>query len=100
MQDLLQLLGANIIGGLILLIGITLNVQINTASRDISADIINLRSAITSVQIAEYDIQKAGYNVSWEKIVVADSNRFQFKTDLANNGVVKKLFTITQAVIR
>lgn len=97
MQDLLQLLGANIIGGLILLIGITLNVQINTASRDISEDTINLRSAITSVQIAEYDIQKAGYNVGGEKIVEADSNRFKFQADLTNNGVVKTIYYYTSS---
>lgn len=88
MQTILELLGANIIGGMIMLIGITLNMQINNAARDIFEDTFHLRNSITAFQVIDYDIHKAGIGVVGEKIEIADSNAFKFKSDLNNNGSI------------
>jgi hypothetical protein len=92
MQQIIEILGANIIGALILLIGITLNLQINSASRDVFEDTYLLRNSITSFQVMEYDISKAGCNVTGEKIILADSNALKFNADVSNNDVVKTVY--------
>jgi hypothetical protein len=92
MQSIIELLGANVIGGMIMLIGITLNIQINDAARDIFEDTYQLRNSITAFQIIDYDLHKAGYGVAGEKIVIADSNAFKFKADLQNNGTIRTVY--------
>lgn len=92
MQHLLELLGANVIGGMIMLIGITLNMQINEAARDIFEDTYQLRNSITAFQIIDYDLHKAGYGVTGEKIVIADSNALKFKADLNDNGTIRTVY--------
>jgi len=82
MGQLLELLGASIIGGFIMLIGLALNMQISDSSREIFQSTYNQRSAITASQVIEYDLYKAGYAATGEKITQADSNAVKFRSDL------------------
>lgn len=97
MGQLLELLGASIIGIFIMLIGFTLNMQISDSSREIFQSTYNQRSAITSTQVIEYDLYKAGYAAAGEKIIQADSNAVKFRSDFDNNGTIDTIYYYTGA---
>ncbi|MFA7227558.1 MAG: hypothetical protein WC061_00870 [Melioribacteraceae bacterium] len=86
MGQLLELIGASVIGGMIMLIGLSLNFQINESSREIFQNTYTQRSAITAGQILEYDFYKAGYRTTGAKLIQADSSIIKFKADLDDNG--------------
>ena len=97
MGQLLELLGASIIGGFIMLIGLALNMQISDSSREIFQSTYNQRSAITASQVIEYDLYKAGYGVTGEKVMQADSNGIKFKSDFDKNGTIDTIYYYTGA---
>lgn len=97
MQQIIEILGANVIGGLIMLIGLNLNIQINSAVRNIFENTYQIRSAVTSFEVIDYDVSKAGNNVTGEKIVQADSNALKFKADINNTGVVSTVYYYTSS---
>jgi hypothetical protein len=97
MGQLLELLGASIIGGFIMLIALTLNMQISDSAREIFQSTYNQRSAITASQVIEYDFYKAGYGVTSEKVIHADSNAVKFRSDLDNNGTIDTIYYYTGA---
>lgn len=97
MGQLLELLGASIIGGFIMFIALALNMQISDSSREIFQSTYNQRSAITASQVIEYDLYKVGYGVSGEKVMQADSNAVKFKSDLDNNGTIDTIYYYTGA---
>lgn len=92
MGQLLELLGASIIGGIIMLIGFVLNMQISDSSREIFQSTNNQRNAITAAQVIEYDLYKAGYGITGEKVLQADSNAVKFKSDIDNNGTIDTIY--------
>ncbi len=92
MGQLLELIGASIIGAMIMLIGIGLNFQINESSREIFQNTYNQRAAITSGQVIEYDFYKAGYKATSEKLIQADSSTIKFKSDIDDNGTVDTVY--------
>ncbi len=86
MGQLLELIGASLIGALIMLIGLSLNLQINDSSREIFQSSYNQYSSITAEQVIDYDFYKAGYRETGEKLIQADSSIIKFKADLDDNG--------------
>lgn len=89
MSQMLDLIGSTVIGGLVLLMILTLNgTMVNTAGVQ-TMNISTQENLTTLVGMIEYDFAKMGYRVSDSlKIRVADSSRIVFKADIDNNGVV------------
>jgi len=86
MGQLLELIGASMIGALIMLIGLSLNMQINASSSEIFQSSYNQYSSITANQIIVYDFYKAGYRSTGNKLIQADSSIIKFQGDIDDNG--------------
>lgn len=92
MGQLLELIGASLIGALIMLIGLSLNMQINASSTEIFQSSYNQYSSITTKQIIVYDFYKAGYRATGDKLIQADSSTIKFQGDIDDNGVADTVF--------
>ncbi len=91
----LDLIGSYIIAGTIILMIGRLNVYILDTSNDyLSTNTEQLRLS-TSADIIDYDFYKIGYRITGDKIVMADSNKIKFYTDIDNNGIADTLYYYT-----
>ena len=86
MAYLLDIIGAAILGGIVILMVIGINLQFTTTSSETFNSTLTQRDAVVSSQILEYDFYKVGYRISGEKIAIADSNEIKYYTDLNNDG--------------
>lgn len=93
MSSFLDIVGSTIIGGIILLIILTYNSNVNDASiSQTTSNIVqsNLNSIATEL---DFDFKKIGFGVTDSlKIITADTSRISFRADIDNNG---KIDTIT-----
>lgn len=97
MGQLIELLGATVIGSLIILVILSLNLQMNETTRELTQNRFTQRFSAASVEILEYDLYKAGYNTSGNKILLADSNQIRFRADLDNNGTIDTVYYSTSS---
>ena len=86
MDKLLDLIGANIIWGFLLLIIINVNSQMNDYSFESINTSVTQMDAVELTRIIELDFQKAGTLISGDKISIADSNQVKFYFDQNNDG--------------
>ena len=92
MAQILDLVGSTIIGGLVLLMILTLNGYMENTAGVQTMNLSTQENLTALVGMIEYDFAKMGYRVSDSlKIRVADSTRIVFKTDIDNNGVVDSI---------
>ncbi|HLG32003.1 MAG TPA: hypothetical protein VI362_03110 [Ignavibacteriaceae bacterium] len=86
MGHFLDVAGSFIIGGIILLILVTLNLNITASSDENLFTNIAQKDMTTAIEILEHDFYKIGYTIVGEKIAVADSTEIKFYTDIANDN--------------
>jgi type II secretory pathway component PulJ len=98
-STLIDILGSTIIGGMLIMILFRLNDAAVQNTYNYGADLIVQQSLVEVVQLLEYDFKKIGYCRNWTKIanptnaiIVADSNRIKFITDLNNESNVDTLY--------
>ena len=84
MGQLLDILGATIIGGFVLLMIVSSNLDISEYSTELLISTITQSDAVECVNIIEFDLYKIGYGVDGKKIVTADSNQIKYYTDLTS----------------
>ena len=85
MNQILDILGATVIGGFILLMISSSNIRISDFSDEILLSTVTEMDAVESLEIIDFDIYKIGYGVSNNiKIVHADSNQITFYTDITS----------------
>lgn len=82
----LDIVGATIISGIIILVIITLNSNIGTSSKAIFSSNISQSIAAEAGKNIEHDFYKIGYRVAGEKISIADSNMIEYYADIDNDG--------------
>jgi nucleoside diphosphate kinase len=87
MDKILDIVGASVIWGLMMLIMIGVNSQINDHSFENLNTTITQMDAIELSEIIEFDFKKAGSHISGDKICIADSDQVKFYYDYDNNGV-------------
>ncbi len=87
MNSLLETIGSFIIGGLILLIVISFNINMNTNSIDNVQNAFLMNNSVVNASIFNYDMYKMGYGVSSNAITKADSNNIIFSLDIDNNSI-------------
>lgn len=89
MNNFLDIIGSSIIGGIILLIILSYNSNVNDASlSQTTTNIVqgNLNSIASEL---DYSFKKIGFGVSDSvKIITADTSRITFLSDYDNNGTV------------
>ncbi len=89
MVSMLDIIGATIIAGMVMLIifGVTANLNQTLYTSTFSLNVQT--SAVSLARTIEYDFYKIGYNVNKTSdtcITYADTNQIRFKTDLLNTG--------------
>lgn len=98
-NTLLDIVGSIIVGGLILLILFRLNSSATSNLYNENSELIVQQAMVSQVQVIESDFRKIGYCKIWTKIpdptkaiLLADSTRIKFLTDLDNDGTVDSLY--------
>lgn len=85
MNQLLDIMGATIVGGFIMLMIANSNISISQFSDEILLSTVTEFDAVESFEIIEFDFYKIGYGISGSnKIVKADSNEIVYYTDLTS----------------
>ena len=77
MGQLLDILGATIIGGFIFLMIANSNLSISEFSDELLISTVTVSDAVESLEIIEFDLYKIGYAIDGKKIIVADSNQIK-----------------------
>jgi len=98
-SSLIDVLGATIVGGLLLLILWRLDDSAVENTYVYSSELTVQENLVSVVQLLEYDFRKIGYSADWKKIpdpskaiIMADSNAIKFETDINNDGNVDTLY--------
>ncbi len=82
MNVLLDIIGAVIILGLVILTVTTMNINLTKQSYKTNNTVQLQFEAIQLARIMEFDIYKTGYRVPKQKILVADTSNFKFRANL------------------
>lgn len=92
MSSLLNVTGAIVIGGLIMLSIFGRAINLNQTSIEKTTTLTMQTNAVTAARIVEYDFVKAGYKVpKGTAVTAADSVSITFKTDLLDDGIVRTI---------
>ncbi|MCI0564770.1 MAG: hypothetical protein MN733_40405, partial [Nitrososphaera sp.] len=86
-----DLIGSFIIGGLVVLIILSLNYNLSTTAFQRSQDLISQQASVELLQIFENDLYKIGYRASSIPVLRAESLAVVFLADLDDNGVVDSI---------
>ncbi|MEJ2195358.1 MAG: hypothetical protein P8X73_10950 [Ignavibacteriaceae bacterium] len=88
MTEIIDYIGSVIVVGIVILIVTNIHFSLNQAAVD-SIYSTNLEYNIVGLaQRVEFDLYKVGYRVEGDKILVADSSRIEFLTDINDDGKI------------
>ncbi|HET6273400.1 MAG TPA: hypothetical protein VFG32_10495 [Bacteroidota bacterium] len=90
MSVILDLIWSTLIAAFVILLGLRLNASI-AGSADASKASLNVQESLVDiVQTIEYDFRKIAYRIADPSaaIIVADSSRLTFLSDIDNNGTI------------
>jgi hypothetical protein len=91
MSTLLDIITATFIGAILILMIIGITFYIENSSREITNANIAQINAKEIAEVLDYDLYKIGFRVPDSKILVADSTRLVFRSDIDNNGKIDTL---------
>lgn len=98
-STLIDIVGSILIGGTLLLILWRLNNATSENTYNYSGELSLQQNLATVAMVIEYDFRKIGYCSDWNKIpdptksiVLADSNKIKFLTDVQSDGVVDTMY--------
>jgi hypothetical protein len=91
-SSILDIIGSFLVGGILLLMGLSLNASSNEV-RAVYSGNYNLQANLTTlVEMLQTDFRKIGYCRVWQNmkdpIRIAQANRIRFRADLNNSGNV------------
>ncbi len=92
MWSLLDTIGASALGGMVIMMVISINLQMNTLSNDIFLNNIIQTNTSETTEILKYDFYKIGFKATGDKVVLADSTEIQFYADIDNNNSVDSIY--------
>ncbi|MGD8779943.1 MAG: hypothetical protein PVH88_13395 [Ignavibacteria bacterium] len=88
---MIDVLGSAVIGGMVILLTISINLQMNDLSEDIFMDSIVQGNATSSASDFKYDLYKIGYGVTGNKFITADSTNLYYYSDFNNDGTIDSI---------
>ena len=91
----LDLIGSYIIAGTIILMIGRLNIYILNSSNEYLQSNMEQLKLSTSADIIDYDFYKIGYRITGDMIILADSDKIKFYTDIDNDGTADSLYYYT-----
>lgn len=86
MNILLDILGAAIIGGIIILAMMNLNIYSSQVKYSSDSELTLQRNAVTIAEILNNDMRKVGFKHTGTPIITAQENLFRFYADVDSNG--------------
>ena len=87
MQTLIDISGSMIIGGVIILLVMSLSSMLTDTMYEKSQDLITQESAINLARIIEDDLYKVGFLVPGNPIITATADEIRFLADINKNGI-------------
>lgn len=91
MNVLIDLLGASLIGGIVMLLVVNLRAYSTETEYASDADLRLQQNAKTLAEIVDDDLRKIGYKYSGTAITQADSQRISFHGDINNDGTMDQV---------
>ena len=91
MNVLLDILGASLIGGIVMLLVVNLNAYSAETKFASDADLRLQQNAKTLAEILDSDFRKIGYRYSGTAITDAEQQRITFKGDIDNDGIMDQV---------
>jgi hypothetical protein len=88
MHIILDLLGASVIGGILVLTVLNLNIYSSKAKFSSDSELKLQQNAKTLAEIVNYDLRKIGYNHAGTAIITAEPKKISFYSDIDRNGTV------------
>lgn len=93
MSAVLDMVGSFIIGGLLLLMILSVNANFNITSTEDRLELIVQENLTEIVEVLEYDFRKIGYGVTsaFTAITSIDTSAIAFWSDLDNDGTIDQV---------
>ncbi|HKJ80456.1 MAG TPA: hypothetical protein VJ954_00420 [Ignavibacteriaceae bacterium] len=91
MDTIIDLLGAAVIAGMIMLGIANLNIFSSQVRFKSDSDLTLQTNTKTISDILDYDLRKIGYDYSGTAIITADTNKLEFYADIDSNGTVDQI---------
>ncbi len=91
MNVILDILGASLIGGIVMLLVVNLNAYSQETKYASDADLRLQQDAKTLAEILNDDLRKIGYKYSGTAITEAGQQRISFKGDINNDGIMDQV---------
>ena len=98
-STIIDIVGSILIGGALMIILWRLNDATTQNTYNYSGELSLQQNLATTAEIIEYDFRKIGYCSDWNKIpdpsksiILADSNRIKFLTDVQSDGIVDTMY--------
>jgi type II secretory pathway component PulJ len=88
MSSLLDIITATFIGAIVILMIIGIVFYIQNSSQEVNNANIAQMNLKEIAELLDYDLYKIGFRVPGNKIILADSTRLTFLSDIDNNGKI------------
>ena len=88
MNIILDLLGASVIGTMVILVMLNLNIYSSNIKFSSDSELRLQQNAKTLADIVSYDLRKIGFRKSGTPMITAQSKKVSFYVDVDTNGVV------------
>ncbi len=90
-SSMIDMITSTMIFGVLALTIARVQTNINVSMYENQHNVVTQTNAVELARQIEWDFTKAGYQVTGDKILIADSIRIEFKADLDNKQVVNTL---------
>ncbi len=91
MSILMDIIGASVIAGIIMLSILGLNTNLNSAAYNKTFSLVTQTNTVALGRMIEYDMVKMGYHTSKPALLTAKSDTITFMADLADAGAVNTI---------
>jgi hypothetical protein len=98
-STLIDIVGSTLIGGVLMVILWRVNDATTQNTYNYSGELALQQNLATTAEVIEYDFRKIGYCADWNKIpdpsksiILADSNKIKFLTDIQSDGIVDTMY--------
>jgi hypothetical protein len=98
-STIIDIVGSILIGGALMIILWRLNDATTENTYNYSGELSLQQNLATTAEVLEYDFRKIGYCADWNKIpdpsksiILADSNKIKFLTDVQSDGIVDTMY--------
>lgn len=91
MNTLLDILGATLIGGIIMFMMLNLNLASSEKKLSSDTEMQLVQNAKTFADVLSYDLRKLGYRYTGTALLEAGRNRLTFLGDIDSNGVMDRV---------